>query len=167
MKRVKFYKLYLICILLFPGLCMAYPDFYSFYDLARPSSDYESTDIYSHGPNMMGGLSRGNGVSFITYRIQWVTNTKAYFETGRSNNNEITVITAISPSKCESSKFLIWALPNSGSGSRCGLACFDNYEWGLGCVNSHGSVKFSSFLIAPSCQPIVFGVPFRPVPEKL
>ena len=167
MKRMKFYKLNVICILLFPGLCMAYPTFYSFYDLARPNSDYSSTDIYSHGPTMSGGIPKENGVSFITYRSQWTTDNKAYFETGRSNNNEITVITAISPLKCESSKFLIWALPNSGSGSRCGLACFANYEWGLGCVNSQGNVKLSSFLISPSGQPMVFGVTFRSIDEKL
>eukprot|EP00826_Nyctotherus_ovalis_P009489 TRINITY_DN12510_c0_g2_i1.p1 TRINITY_DN12510_c0_g2~~TRINITY_DN12510_c0_g2_i1.p1 ORF type:complete len:503 (+),score=78.41 TRINITY_DN12510_c0_g2_i1:360-1868(+) len=77
------------------------------------------------------------------------------------------MVTQFKPTKCENTKFLMWAWLDTLINPRCGLLCFDDFNWRLGCKDFFGDNHFSGIIKIDTTDVITLGLSFYPLDESM
>eukprot|EP00826_Nyctotherus_ovalis_P016073 TRINITY_DN14632_c0_g1_i7.p1 TRINITY_DN14632_c0_g1~~TRINITY_DN14632_c0_g1_i7.p1 ORF type:complete len:493 (+),score=102.00 TRINITY_DN14632_c0_g1_i7:201-1679(+) len=142
-------------------------DFFAIYDLGKPTSGETYSDLLGSGPDMSAQSRAENGILLSQYKEDWLATTGNMLEIDYGKRDAVTVVTMFKPTVCENSKFLIWAWVDSIVNPRCGLLCFNDFEWKLGCKDMTGKNYFSSAITLEKEAMLTLALVFTSIEEDM
>ena len=136
------------------------PSFHLLYDLG---SHKPHLDLSGQGPEMWSrSSSYQNGVRITSYK-KWINITSRLpLQFKLPKNSSTTILTVIKPTQCPHSKLLAWIYLNTKTplNPKCGLVCYNNFEWKLGCIDLYGRNYLSDKIYLGSNKQIAIGISY-------
>ena len=103
-----------------------------------------------------------NGVRITSYK-KWINITSRLpLQFKLPKNSSTTILTVIKPTQCPHSKLLAWIYLNTKTplNPKCGLVCYNNFEWKLGCIDLYGRNYLSDKIYLGSNKQIAIGISY-------